>query len=177
MRRLAMGHVRRVVVLLDGAPHEVLPRAAAEPLRDGGFLQGEMGPLPVWWTVAPPEAPLLVGWAGGPAAERSRETDVGALVERALEALAERLGAPRDRLAARVAAWWSHDWTADPFARGAYSYPLVGGADAGAALAEPVEGTLFFAGEACAPEGENGTVDGAIESGRAAARAVLDALA
>ena len=71
---------------------------------------------------------------------------------------------------------WTHDWSRDPLARGAYSYPLVGGADAAAALAEPVEDTLWFAGEASAPEGTNGTVHGAMESGREAARTLLKAL-
>lgn len=42
---------------------------------------------------------------------------------------------------------------------------LAGESDAAAELAEPVEDTLFFAGEALAPAGEQGTVHGAIMSG------------
>jgi monoamine oxidase len=53
----------------------------------------------------------------------------------------------------------------------------VGGADAGARVAEPVAGTLFFAGEATAAGGHTGTVHGALESGRRAAGEVLAALA
>jgi monoamine oxidase len=66
-----------------------------------------------------------------------------------------------------------HDWSADPFSRGAYSYPLPGGADAGRALARPVEGTLFFAGEHTTPSPANGTVHGAMASGLRAAEEVL----
>jgi monoamine oxidase len=65
-----------------------------------------------------------------------------------------------------------HDWTRDPFARGAYSYIAVGGGNARTALAAPVEGTLVFAGEATSSDGQGGTVNGALETGeRAAAEA------
>ncbi|WP_326630674.1 FAD-dependent oxidoreductase [Nonomuraea fuscirosea] len=40
------------------------------------------------------------------------------------------------------------DWGADPWAGGAYTYPGVGALWAPAAWAEPMGGTLFFAGEA-----------------------------
>lgn len=63
-----------------------------------------------------------------------------------------------------------HDWQADPFARGAYSYAMAGAADAIDVLAAPVENTLFFAGEAT-DGAHTGTVHGALASGyRAAAQ-------
>jgi monoamine oxidase len=68
--------------------------------------------------------------------------------------------------------WDLHDWTGDPYTRGAYSYALVGGALAGKRLMRPVEDTLFFAGEAIG-EGDSGTVPAAIASGRRAARQIL----
>jgi monoamine oxidase len=74
-----------------------------------------------------------------------------------------------------VVACWTHDWTHDPFARGAYSYALVGGADASPALGAPVEDTLYAAGEASDPDGATGTVSGAINAGRKAADACLAA--
>lgn len=43
--------------------------------------------------------------------------------------------------------------------------------------ARPVEGTLFFAGEAAGAEGRNGTVEGALASGLRAAKQVASALA
>ena len=69
-----------------------------------------------------------------------------------------------------------HDWLHDPYARGAYSYQMVDGADAPAALARPLDATLFFAGEATDTEGATGTVHGAIASGRRAARQVMRVL-
>ena len=67
-----------------------------------------------------------------------------------------------------------HDWQADPFALGAYSYVIAGGTGARKALAAPVQNTLFFAGEAADTQGESGTVAGALQSGMSAARLVLD---
>lgn len=67
--------------------------------------------------------------------------------------------------------WYYHDWQRDPFAAGAYSYPLAGPSGRNA-LARAVAGTLFFAGEATEPE-ESASVGGAIHSGRRAARELL----
>ena len=87
------------------------------------------------------------------------------------------LGVSRRRVSSQVEACWTHDWQDDPFARGAYSYALVGGAETAAQLARSIKGTLWFAGEAADPEGRNGTVHGAIGSGRRAAHLVIRALA
>ena len=70
-----------------------------------------------------------------------------------------------------------HDWQADPFARGAYSYVTVGGLWAQRALAQPVAGTLFIAREATHWEGHFATVHGAIASGRRAAQEALTSAA
>jgi monoamine oxidase len=65
---------------------------------------------------------------------------------------------------------------ADPWSRGAYSWIPVGGLDAPAALAAPVAGRLFFAGEATDLSGEPGTVHGALASGTRAAAEIVAAL-
>jgi monoamine oxidase len=96
------------------------------------------------------------------------------MLAEALDALAGVLCCPRRDAEARLDGWAWHDWQSDPFARGAYTYPRVGGASAADALARPVAGTLHFAGEATEPD-EMGTVSGAIASGRRAARAIIGA--
>ena len=60
-----------------------------------------------------------------------------------------------------------------PYAARAYSYVTVGASAARAELAQPIEDTLFFAGEAT--DAEEGTVTGALQSGVRAAREVLAA--
>jgi monoamine oxidase len=67
-----------------------------------------------------------------------------------------------------------HDWTRDPRSRGAYSYVNAGGESARIELAKPVDGCLFFAGEATDDSGEATTVAGAISSGERAARVVAE---
>ena len=67
-----------------------------------------------------------------------------------------------------------HDWQADPFSLGAYSYGKVGADEAQQVLSEPIQDTLYFAGEATDTTGNNGTVHGAIVSGYRAAKQILD---
>jgi monoamine oxidase len=81
---------------------------------------------------------------------------------------------PRRDIAAQLESRHFHDWTADPFSRGAYSYVGVGGTEAHRTLAEPVERTLFFAGEATCGEGFNATMEGAVRSGRRAAEQLAE---
>jgi monoamine oxidase len=69
---------------------------------------------------------------------------------------------------------WYHDWTSDPWSRGAYSYAPVGAVNCAEVMAEPVEDTLFFAGEHTDTTGHWGTVHGALGSGLRAAERILN---
>ena len=179
LRCLAEGHVVRVCVVLE-EPLWVTepPRAVSggRSLQRLAFLHPAGDDMPVCWTAYPTNAPLLVAWFGGPDAEALGRLGREEIEERAVAALARRLHVARRRFERHVRACYTHNWTADAFSRGAYSYVLVGGSEAAPALARPVDGTLFFAGEAFDAEGRNGTVEGAIASGRHAARQVVRAL-
>jgi monoamine oxidase len=147
-----------------------------EDLATLSFLHaGGRSAFPIWWTTYPERASVLVAWCGGPAANRLPAGDRRALVAVATRALATTLGVRERTVQRQLVAAYHHDWTVDPFARGAYSYARVGGADAQAELRRSVRGTLFFAGEAAAPAGRTGTVHGAIASGERAAAAVIAA--
>ncbi|MEM1443749.1 MAG: NAD(P)/FAD-dependent oxidoreductase, partial [Verrucomicrobiota bacterium] len=66
------------------------------------------------------------------------------------------------------------DWSARPFIRGAYSYPKVGaGKDVRKVAARPVQGRVYFAGEAMNLRGHPSTVHGAMESALDAVRELL----
>lgn len=72
-------------------------------------------------------------------------------------------------------AWQRTRWAADPFAWGSYSYVAKGSTLADVeALAAPVGGRLFFAGEATTTK-DPATVHGAYRSGLRAAEEVLEA--
>jgi monoamine oxidase len=175
---LAMGGVVRLVFWFREAPWTAalagLPKN--ESLDCLGFLFTGDETFRTWWTAYPVRAPLAVCWCGGPPAAALAGLPADELAGRTLRALATHLGVPRRRLESGVVDFWTHDWQADPWSRGAYSYPRVGGAKAARALARPVEKTLFFAGEATAKAAENGTVEGALASGMRAARQVMRAL-
>jgi monoamine oxidase len=137
------------------------------------FVYGGPEPFPVWWSALPARAPVLTGWVGGPRAAALTGRGEGALLRAALESLASVFGRDVAELRSRSRLAYAHDWSADPFAGGSYSYGGVGAIEARRALVEPVAGTLFLAGEAVAQHGRNATVHGALISGREAAAALL----
>ena len=114
-------------------------------------------------------------WIGGSPAWELARAGERAAADFALAELRRMLGARIDALFAAGARLVTH-WDADPFVRGAYSYPTPGHAGDRAALAEPLaDGHLAFAGEAC-HVGLAGTLGGAWLSGEAAAAAVARVL-
>ncbi|MFN2643580.1 MAG: flavin monoamine oxidase family protein, partial [Burkholderiales bacterium] len=126
-------------------------------------------PFPTCWTPLPLRAPLLTAWAGGPKAARLSGRLTAALVRAALRSVEALFGRGAERA---LAAAYAHDWRADPYARGGYSYVKVDGQGAREELAAPIAGTIFFAGEATDSE-EAGTVAGALRSGIRAAREAM----
>jgi monoamine oxidase len=128
------------------------------------------------WTTLPSRMPWLTAWVGGPKAAALCVRGEAAIIGRALDSLESLFGTAVDARSLLEAAH-VHDWQADPFARGAYSYVTVGGSGAHDVLAEPLEDTLFFAGEAADTSGQSATVAGALASGKRAATEVLDAAA
>ena len=176
---LAMGTAVHIAFWFRQAPwDEKLPSLpAGRDLSRLRFLHTTDAAVNVWWTAYPARLPLAVAWSGGPPAAALLAQGTGALANHALGTLAETLGLPHRRLHSQAEAFWTHDWLADPWSRGAYSYPLVGGSNAARDLAKPIESTLFLAGEAMDAEGRNGTVEGAIASGLRAAGQVKRALA
>ena len=178
-RRLTMGSVARVVLLFrERWWTEKMSWAPKDASLDStSFIYGAADDFPVCWTLHPAHLPAMVAWSGGPKAARMAGVSHDEKVGRAVAALARNLGVTRRRVESQLEAAWTHDWDTDPFSRGAYSYPLVGGSNGAKELARPIDSTSWLAGEGADAEGRNGTVTGAIGSGRAAARSVARAIA
>lgn len=140
-------------------------------LSSAAFLHSPGASFPTFWTPWPARAPLLTAWAAGPRAARLAGASKAILVQQALASLGTIFPGERELADALQAVHW-HDWQSDRFARGAYSYVNAGGVSARAALAAPVEATLFFAGEAADTGNGSGTVEGALQSGVRAAREI-----
>jgi monoamine oxidase len=176
---LAVGAALRVVLRFRErfwSSEQFGHRHGAEDLDSMSFLHGTDKDFPTWWTAYPAVVPVMVGWCGGTRARELSHLTADEVVDRAIVALARQMGASRRQLQRLLDAGWTHDWESDPYSRGAYSYQVVGGVDGPAALARPLHGTLFFAGEATDTSGATGTVHGAIATGRRAASQVLRTL-
>lgn len=164
LRKLASGPVIRVAMRF----HTPFWEARAPEVA---FFHVPEAPFPTFWTPLPMRAPLLTAWAGGPKAARLTGSSKDALLAAALRSVGMVFG-QEWALKAALEAALVQDWQADPCSRGGYSYVRVGGEGARERLAEPLDDTLYFAGEATDVE-EAGTVAGALRSGQRAAREVL----
>lgn len=175
LSQLAMGTAVHVTLVF----REAFWRDAAFPAAPTGlgnmlFLFSENPWFPTWWSKAPSAAPVLIAWSAGPRAQQYCGQTQSAITGKAVEALAAILGMRTEHVRSRLQAAYFHDWQADPFCRGAYSYVLAGGAEnAQRELAAPLAGTLYFAGEATDCQGHHATVHGAMASGYRAAKQIL----
>jgi monoamine oxidase len=160
LARLASGPVIRVAMAFREAFWERHHPGVA-------FFHSPNAAFPTFWTPLPMHAPLLTAWAGGPKAARLTGSSEMFLLRKALESVRSVLGNIEEPSGFAI-----HDWQADPYARGGYSYVQVGGTGAREGLAEPLEETLYFAGEATDTE-QSGTVGGALASGLRAAKEIL----
>ncbi len=169
---IEMGHAVRVVLKFRTPFWE---RVRDGRYRDAGFFRCVGQRFPTYWTQMPSRSDVLVAWAGGPKAVAWGAADPDERIDHAINGLGVLFAEPA-LVRAEFERGFTHDWGRDPFSRGAYSYVTVGGGNARDILAAPVAGTLFFAGEATANDGQGGTVNGALETGERAAREAMVSL-
>jgi monoamine oxidase len=166
---LAMGSVVRLTLAFERFPWGELIPTPSEDRGPPSFLHTPAERFNAVWSTV--DGGGLVSWSGG-SRSRSLPGDERALRELVLAALARSTGADAAALDRAVRGCWGHDWRADPWSCGAYTYIRVGGVDAPARLGRPVAGTVFFAGEATSAS-LLGTVEGALASGERAADELL----
>jgi monoamine oxidase len=159
-RGLPLGLADKVMLALDEP--EALPKDGN--LR-GATMRTEMGSF----HLRPFGQPCIEGFFGGSFAQALEDAGDGALAAEAIDEIVALLGSDfRRKLKPLAESRWAHD----PFARGSYSHALPGHAGARAVLAAPVDGRLFFAGEATSPNFFS-TAHGARDSGARAAGEVI----
>jgi monoamine oxidase len=163
-RGLPLGLADKVMLALEqpeDLPSEGNLRAAT--------MRTEMGT----YHLRPFGQPCIEGFFGGRFAQALEDAGDGAIAAAAIDEIAGLLGSDfRRRLKPLAESRWAHD----PFARGSYSHALPGHAGMRAVLAAPVDGRLFFAGEATSPNFFS-TAHGARDSGERAAGEVVDLVA
>jgi monoamine oxidase len=163
-RGLPLGLDNKVMLALDNP--EALP-------KDGNLRGATMRTAMGSFHLRPFGQPCIEGFFGGSFARAMEDAGDGALAAQAIDEIVALLGSDfRRKLKPLAESRWAHD----PFARGAYSHALPGHADKRAVLAAPVDGRLFFAGEATSPNFFS-TAHGARDSGERAAREVVGSLA
>ena len=161
---LPLGLADKVMLALDDA--NALPKDGN--LR-GATMRTEMGTF----HLRPFGQPCIEGFFGGRYAQALEDEGDGAIAAASIDEIVAFLGNDfRRKLKPLKESRWAHD----PFARGSYSHALPGHAGKRAVLAAPVDGRLFFAGEATSANFFS-TAHGAHDSGERAAREVLGAMA
>lgn len=173
-RRLEMGHAVRFTMVFKSRWWEWSSVCETEALKRLSFLFTFSRLPSVWWTTRCEDSAMLTGWVGGPRALKLAAKSAGELGREACAALAEVFAVEDEVVRAELLQTVTHNWTNDPFARGAYSYVPVGAIDAPAAMGVPELGTIFFAGEHTDVTGHWGTIHAAIRSGLRVAEQVID---
>jgi monoamine oxidase len=157
---LPLGLADKVMLALDEP--EALP---SEGNLRAATMRTEMGT----YHLRPFGQPCIEGFFGGRFARQLEDAGDGAIAAHSIDEIASLLGNDfRRKLKPLKESHWAHD----PFARGSYSHALPGHSSKRAVLAAPVDGRLFFAGEATSPNFFT-TAHGARDSGERAAREVL----
>ena len=163
-RGLPLGLDNKVMLALDEP--EALP-------KDGNLRGATMRTAMGSFHLRPFGQPCIEGFFGGSFAHALEDSGEGALAAEAINEIVALLGADfRRKLKPLAESRWGHD----PFARGGYSYALPGHAGKRAVLAAPVDGRLFFAGEATSLNFFS-TAHGARDSGERAATEVVASIA
>ncbi|TKW71593.1 MAG: FAD-dependent oxidoreductase, partial [Bradyrhizobium icense] len=156
-RGLPLGLADKVTLAL--AEPEALPK---EGNLRAATMRTEMGT----YHLRPFGQPCIEGFFGGRFARKLEDAGDGAICAAAIDEIVGLLGNDfRRKLKPLAQSRWAHD----PWARGSYSHALPGHAGDRAVLAAPVDGRLFFAGEATCPNFFS-TAHGARDSGERAAR-------
>jgi monoamine oxidase len=120
--------------------------------------------IPTWW-LSSQNHPILTGWWGGPSTLSNNESESG-LYERAIKSLAYIFESDEGPIRKQVVHWRIANWVLDQNSQGAYGYATIDSEKVTTTMREPVEDTLYFAGEALYTGAAMGTVEAALVSGR-----------
>jgi monoamine oxidase len=164
IHNLPLGCAEKIVLQVDGNPFGMAPMSHAtgrsDTVRTANYQFFPFG------------QPLVIGYVGGSFARELESAGADAMTAFALDELAQLFGSDVRR---RVVKSTVTAWASDPYIGGGYSAARPGHAHRRLDLAAPVDGTLYFAGEACSID-NFATCHGAYLTGVAAAHAVADAL-
>ncbi|MGZ3812457.1 MAG: flavin monoamine oxidase family protein [Mucilaginibacter sp.] len=143
-----------------------------DSLKEMSFLLSDEE-IPTWWTQFPGRSTVFTGWLGGLPAEKKKDLSDEELLEQSFQSLSNIFKLNIEELKGNLIAWSVANWTADPFTRGSYAYDTVEAPTARQILKEPINNTIYFAGEYLYDGPAMGTVEAALASGLEIARKLL----
>lgn len=163
---LGMGNAMKVLLRFKD-PHDV-----ASLFRYADGENESLQTISCWWASAS-DPRVLVGYAGGSRAAAALALPEARLYERVVADLSAVFGSS---LAGSIIDYKVVRWDTNPYTFGAYSnHPVGMSLHDRRLLAVPVDGRLFWAGEATMADASYATVHGAIASGYRVADEVLAA--
>jgi monoamine oxidase len=145
---------------------------AGKSLENMSFLLSDEE-IPTWWTQHPEPSPVITGWLGGPAAALKKGVRDEEICRQALYSLCHIFKRDFAELQSKLLAWRIMNWTNDPFTLGSYAYDTVNASVSRSKLDQPVDNTLFFAGEYLYEGPAMGTVEAALTSGAQVAKKII----
>jgi len=167
LQKLGFGAVIKVLLQFEEIFWEdtATEELAGKSLNEMAFLLSDEA-MPTWWTQAPSHAPLLTGWLGGPAAADWATKSEQDILQISLQSIANIFNRSPEWLKSKLVAWHVVNWTAEPYIYGSYSYDTVHTTEVLELLHNPVENTIYFAGEFMYQGTAMGTVEAALTSGK-----------
>ncbi len=172
VQKLGYGHVLKISLQFEDAFWKERALTEGKDMKDVMFLFSEET-IPTWWTQHPQKSNMLTGWLGGPKAAALRLLSKEEIANKAISSLSRIFNLDVLHLQQKLRGMQFYNWSADPYFLGAYSYEVVNGENYIETLRQPLEDTVFFAGEGLHHGPEIGTVEAALVNGRDAAHRLV----
>lgn len=137
------------------------------------FILCNKGKFNAWWTQYPENVPILTGWIAGQNAVELKDKSSEEIIGLGTDSLSGVFGIDKTIIQSNLAIYKVANWPNDRFSQGAYSYSTIHSEKAYAELRKPINGKIFFAGEALHSKLETATVEGALASGLETAKKIL----
>lgn len=177
LKDMGFGSVIKILLEFDTIfwESDTVTKQIGTDLSTMGFLFADEA-VPTFWTQAPLHSPLLTGWLGGIPAYELKDVSAEDILQLTLTSLKNIFKIDTEILKNKLIAWHVANWTAEPYTRGSYAYDTVKSPAARKILQQPVNNTIYFAGEYLYNGPAMGTVEAAMTSGKTAAEKLLKSI-
>jgi len=177
LQKMGYGQVIKILLAfkhpfwLDGIVAEMVHKN----MDDVSFIFSD-AEIPTWWTQVPEKSNLLTGWLSGPRSLKFKGLKNDEILRKAIHALSVIFKLSETILKEQLTDSLVCNWPDDPFSLGAYSYPTLYTKEAQELFKSPVNGNIYFAGEAFYQGPYAGTVEASLTNAINVAHQMLNAI-